>query len=51
MEVFQLTGSLAGRLAFQNANISTEERLPFKMQIKCQMHEGYGIPDVIDFKN
>ena len=36
----QMTDSLAGRLAFQNANIFTKHHLPFKMHIKCQMHEG-----------
>ena len=37
IEIFQMTDSLAGRLAFQNANIFTQHHLPFKMHInvKC----------------
>ena len=37
IEIFQMTDSLAGRLAFQNANIFTQHHLPFKMliNVKC----------------
>ena len=37
IEIFQMTDSLAGRLAFQNANIFTQHHLLFKMRrnVKC----------------
>ena len=36
----QMTDSVAGRLAFQNANVFTQASPPIQNAIKCQMHEG-----------